>query len=353
MAKSNIDFDLLRILKSKPDDELFYTLLNMLNGTYDYEVEYINNVPYEVILIYLEKIIVCVSKSSNFDVINDFDIIFRFCENVKGINEKQLRANLFLNMKYYFKVNLKKIEEPEYCKKFIQQASCFVFACFICCSLYQYMSTRDISDNSNEPTTPPQEINETLAYETDPTKQIIEMIEPIVEMTEPIIQEPTHEEKVQYILETYNLTPEEFDILCAIVLTEAKENSYDDVYYTINTVYNRTISKKWIRYISNNYGEDTGFNLYYQAIMPGQFVVYQDGLYKANLGVDSGVGYQAIIDFLYNPQSGFPNIKHNFLSFKSADSRVEGSVQLVDGGNRYHNELTEEDRIELENKLVR
>lgn len=150
----------------------------------------------------------------------------------------------------------------------------------------------------------------------------------------------TKEEKVEYILEKYNLTKKQFNVLTAIVLSEAQRNSYDDAYAVINTIYNRTQSKTWVKYISNMFGKNKGYSLYYQAIAPNQFVVYQHGSYKKNLNKTDVSGYDAIIDFLYTEDA-----IHNYLSFRSHNIKIKNSMAFSSKGNNYFNILKEENRI--------
>lgn len=150
----------------------------------------------------------------------------------------------------------------------------------------------------------------------------------------------TKEDKINSILDKYNLTEYEFKVICGIVLTEAQANSYEDAYAVINTIYNRTKSKSWTRYISNMYGNDKGKNIYYQAIAPNQFVVYQHGSYKKNLNNTTSKGYDAIIDFLYTEE-----VMHNYLSFRSHNIKVKNSESFSNKGNNYFNVLNIENRI--------
>jgi len=150
----------------------------------------------------------------------------------------------------------------------------------------------------------------------------------------------TKEEKIEYILDKYDLNEKQFNVLTAIVLSEAQANSYEDAYAVINTIYNRTHSKNWVKSISNRYGSDKGYNLYYQAIAPNQFVVYQHGSYKRNLNNTTSVGYDAIIDFLYTEE-----ILHNYLSFRSHNIKIKNSEAFSEKGNNYFNIIEEKNRI--------
>ena len=147
----------------------------------------------------------------------------------------------------------------------------------------------------------------------------------------------TQEEKVEKILHKFNLTEEELDVCCAIAIAEAcgEGTNYEEATHVINTAYNRLISARWVASL--------GDNLYEQMTAPNQFVVYQNGNYTKYLGRSDLPGYQAVIDFLSNTSE----IKeHNYLSFRSSDSKVEGSTQLVAGGNHYFNSLPADDRLD-------
>lgn len=150
----------------------------------------------------------------------------------------------------------------------------------------------------------------------------------------------TKEDKINTILDNYNLTKEQFKILSAIVLTEAESNSYEDAYAVINTIYNRTHSKNWVKSISSRYGKGKGNSLYYQAIAPNQFVVYEHGSYKRNLNNTKSIGYDAIIDFLYTEE-----VMHDYLSFRSHNIKIKNSESFSKKGNNYFNPIKDSNRI--------
>lgn len=178
---------------------------------------------------------------------------------------------------------------------------------------------------------------------------IIILIAPSVEITTNEVKQRkldtytksiTKEDKIKSILERYKLSREQFNILSAIVLSEADKNSYEDTYAVINTIYNRTHSKNWVKSVSNRFGNNKGENLYYQAISPNQFVVYEHGTYKNNLNNTNCVGYNAIIDFLYTEE-----VMHNYLSFRANNVKVKNSETFSKNGNRYFNQLLDNNRI--------
>lgn len=149
--------------------------------------------------------------------------------------------------------------------------------------------------------------------------------------------------KIERILEKYELSLEEFNVVVAIVLAESKANSYEDAYAVINTIYNRTKSVRWNASIDNYWHEERGRSLYYQAIHQNQFVVYQSGAYLKYLNdeVCNYPGYQAVIDMLYDE---IP--MHNYLKFLSSSNTSRYREQFVEGGNNYYSILTDEDLID-------
>ena len=155
-----------------------------------------------------------------------------------------------------------------------------------------------------------------------------------------LVKTVTKEDKINTILNKYSLTKDEFNVLSAIVLTEAEFNSYDDAYAVINTIYNRTHSKTWVKTIDKRMGKNKGNSLYYQAIAPRQFVVYEHGSYRKNLGNTESVGYDAIIDFLYTEE-----VMHNYLSFRAHSIKIKNSEAFSKKGNNYFNILTDKNRI--------
>lgn len=144
----------------------------------------------------------------------------------------------------------------------------------------------------------------------------------------------SEDEKIEKILERFGLSDIELNIIIACVKAESKWGSYEDAYAVINTIYNRTLSPAWVR--------SHGTSLFKQCTAPGQFVVYEEGIYKQYLNLDrNDPCFKAIIDFLYTQES-----MHNYLSFRSNESPAEGRVQFVENGNRYFSVLKEEERLE-------
>ncbi len=162
------------------------------------------------------------------------------------------------------------------------------------------------------------------------------------------------EEKIDYILEKYNLTEEQLLITICTILAEAKHHDinnpseedyiecYIDAYATTTTIYNRTKSSCWVNECNRIMGEGTGTNIYYQTTLNGQFEGYLGNYYQDFLNTDllQEPGYYAIIDCLYTE-----DIMHNYLCFRSYTSDEEGKIQFVNKGNRYFSELKVEDLI--------
>lgn len=145
----------------------------------------------------------------------------------------------------------------------------------------------------------------------------------------------SNEEKLATILEKYQLSYDEFSLLSACVIAEAKGwgTSYADAYATINCVYNRTKSEMCIK----NFG---GESLYGQITAPWQFEVYYKDLYQQFLGEQNCLGFQAILDFLY-----FEVPMHDYINFVAHDPERAGAdnkMQFVSRGNRFYNELQDE-----------
>ena len=114
--------------------------------------------------------------------------------------------------------------------------------------------------------------------------------------------EPTNDEKIEMICERYGLTKEEFDVIKAVVVAEAKWFSYEDAYAVINTIFNRSISAIWIYDVERLQGEGTGRSMYHQVTQYHQFDPYwYSGTYKNYLEdrPETVPAVQAVIDFLY------------------------------------------------------
>lgn len=353
MKKPNVEYLLLKFLKKQDRKEIHYTIFKMLNNTCYYDIEYLNHVPHDELMIYLEKIIIMGSQYHKIENLEDWiTAIVLFSQNKDKFHYADLRRNVLINIKYSRIIMFSRVKKQ---KKVVRITS-LLLAMLIFTSMYfKAVKAKDMDDSFD--ITDDIIAEDIIENEIDNSIIIDEIIdetsipletEEVVETTEEIYKETipvelSNEEKLKIILENYNLTEEEFNIVCAIAMTEAKVNSYEDTYCVINTIYNRTLSKLWHIDINRIYGEDSGYSLYYQAIAPNQFVVYQNGRYLQYLGVREGDSYQAVIDFLYTQE-----IKHDFVCFRASNCNVPGSIQFVPGGNNYFDALKLEDRIDIQ-----
>lgn len=119
----------------------------------------------------------------------------------------------------------------------------------------------------------------------------------------------------------YNLTDNEFNVICAIVAAEC-DKTKDDALAVISVILNRCESSAWIN--------SNGTSPYSQATAKNQFVVYQEGTYKKYLGNNCPENVkQAVKDAM----NGIRN--NDFLSFRSNSSTKYSNNQITRTGNRY------------------
>ena len=107
-----------------------------------------------------------------------------------------------------------------------------------------------------------------------------EKVEVVEEKAE--VKELTYEEKMQAIMEREGYTYEELDAVCAGCVSEScgDPNCYDEAYRVASTIDNRTHSEPYVRDVSNAFGENAGYSIYYQFIAPYQFSVIVMALMK-------------------------------------------------------------------------
>lgn len=185
--------------------------------------------------------------------------------------------------------------------------------------------------------------NDEISFTMNPVSDSISFEEkselPSVEPIEEEIEKTPEE----IIMEKYDLTLEELHEIAATVAAEAGENQYDEAYNVINSLYNRTKSKKWVNEMKRVLGRSDGDNLYVQLICPGQYSVYESGSYKEFLGKTDIPAYQAVIDFLLREE-----YVHDYMSFgsKERDMSKYNAKSLTNNGNQYFDLLTDDDRIE-------
>ena len=203
-------------------------------------------------------------------------------------------------------------------------------------SLIDELSTDNVLTVTPLPTTTPEVVVTPVVTAEPITPAPTEMPAPIV-TSEPEHQLTT-EQQIQYILSEYDLTQAEFDVMAAIVSAEAKY-SYEDAYWVINCIYNRTISKAWSAEFSTS--------LYAQAVAKNarghtQFSAYTDGRYQQFLGKIDTPMFQAILDFLMTK-----DCRHEYLQFRAWywDFGDQFNEPSEENGNRYFSPLKSEDLL--------
>ncbi len=168
-----------------------------------------------------------------------------------------------------------------------------------------------------------------------------DLYDKLKEIEESIPKEPTMEEKIEWIIENHNVTPEELDITAAGCVAECIGSGYDEGYAVASAIVNR-LSHSWC---VSAFGD----TIYDQFIADDQFSVYASGLYKQYLGRTDLEEYQGAIDMFYSMEPS-----HNYLSFKSHNYDLNEDYEyMTEKGNKYHKPLQEEDRIENELVLSR
>ena len=134
----------------------------------------------------------------------------------------------------------------------------------------------------------------------------------------------SNEEKIAIICSRYNLTREQFEVICAVILSDC--DSYVDAYAAINSIYNCSISSRWVNYIKSS-------NLYNIVTYSGLYSKYGNGEYKEYLNASPEVepGKQAVIDFLFEET---PKVIHNYSFWRSNGS--PNGVNFSPRGNVYY-----------------
>ena len=119
----------------------------------------------------------------------------------------------------------------------------------------------------------------------------------------------------------YNVSDEDFELLCAIVSAES-DHSHDDALAVMSTILNRCESESF-----QGYG---GANPVKQATYPSQFVVYEKGAYRKYM---NGNAPETVVTAVRDALNGYRN--HNYISFRSNDSTGYSSNMISPTGNRY------------------
>ncbi len=189
-----------------------------------------------------------------------------------------------------------------------------------------------ISQCMNSKPTIAQDKNEKFAFE-------------IIEPKNPYL---TNDEKLAIILKKYDVTAEQFDTIVATILAEATFGNYNEAYNIAGIFLNRIFSYTYSNQVEQYYGEGTGQNIYYHCIIPGNFQVYENGMYLKfyqNEEVKNYVGYQAIIDCFYSEE-----VPHNYVGIALPGS---GYGPILEGCNiEFYFPISELDVIPLEERIT-
>lgn len=283
--KHNIEHDLLKTLKSS-QEELIYTLFNMANDTYQYKIKYLNQVPYEIKMLYLEKIIaIGINRREDVQSLEELIVLIEeFSNSLGNLKFSDLSKKSDIKKYYDRKILQEKmlnlIRKPKVKKTTI----CLLLSAVLFFSL----CSKEIAKEQEEvisDTYVAEEVSHEIAQNMANFVSMAPVI--VLEASEP--EEITLEDKIENICSEFNLTEEEFNVVCAIVLAESKANSYDDAY---------------------------------------------------------AEGFNAIIDFLTTKK-----IVHDYLFFRSSDTEVSVFEQFTESGNKYFDVIEENDRIQSDNSL--
>lgn len=168
------------------------------------------------------------------------------------------------------------------------------------------------------------------------------------------------EEKINDILEKYNMTSEQLDLVVACAMAEAWGHGkiYETSYAAASTMYNRINDVLFVDDVNKAFKStetNAGYNPYYQVILANQFEVYGNGRYKEFLNKTSEVGYRAAIDMFY---LGIP--MHDYLNFLSNEYTPEEikkdknldelPEQFFEDDNIFYTHLTSDRMIERNEK---
>ena len=208
-------------------------------------------------------------------------------------------------------------------------------------SIEQVIDNKDTMDTVviNIPSIPTTTPNVKVDYNSLTMPQIYELGEDAVNY---YYDTYGYDKAISYICDRYNITYDEFKIVSAIIMAEGN-HTYEEAYCVANTIYNRIHSISSINYVNAVFGMDVGKSLFYQAVCPNQFVVYQNGRYYEFYNVLSGSVFRGIIDMLITE---IP--RHNYLQFLANETDVQGQM-FTEKGNRYFTVLQENNRLNEKN----
>ncbi len=408
MKTDDIISELFSLLKNQNAEGRLFTLVNILNDFYTFDNEYqeLSNIPKRTIQRYLEIIIMLVNGNTNYRTPEE--AVEAFCYNMSDINYIVFRKRLF-----QYKVNIIK-ENFKLDDKTIQKLGAMILVLSVAASsLAAYINynkeevvpdepLKSYTENislAEEPTIKADARIEELLHlaEENEKKKLMEEKEfvelPLTHEQDEVVEEepivieespesqkiiidetqsapvkmemPSEEikpqkvyyetssidETINYILEKYNITYDQFKTVVAITRAES-DGTYEDAYAVINTMGNRLESEAW-RYTARYcyYTEDEnhnkvrlildGTNIYDIATSPNQFVVYEKGYYKRYLDTNDGPVFNAVVDYLTTRKR-----MHDYTYFLAHECTTpEPSERFSDRGNNYYHIPPEEDRI--------
>lgn len=150
--------------------------------------------------------------------------------------------------------------------------------------------------------------------------------------------------KLDYVLSHYDFNnEEEFKAICAGCAAEGA-NSYKDMYWVANILFNRITHPSYSK---------KGTNPYAQFTAPCQFAVYLKDAYLLYLYPNdethkkkNDIATQAALDMFY---LGYNGIEHNYIEFRSWSETDFSDNYAVYGGNRFKVTLKDENRLIYDN----
>jgi len=381
--RKQIDYDalILRELKGAPTDQIANIIYAIVNDQYDFGDSPLSKISLTEISLRLEKILIKTNKKYtrenkrpyyryNHEIFHRH--VSRFIQNIYDVKAKDINRRDVVARDYDFLIKKANANHKTRGGKagisFAVTLTTIALIAIIRLATWGYDAVENDPELYNELIDPPR-LEEFLAeYQMDVNSQLeqdlnVEINDNSVDYEDTLVivqdneeteVEITNEQRINWILERFNITTEQWRIIVAIITAEAAPNSYQDAFHVANTLYNRTISERWsncpqiTRDFRNEKGiEFDGNNIFHHAIAPGQFYVYAgNGRYQEFLDRTDLPQFQAAIDFFFYIDINGPT--HNYLQFRSYDSNPRNHTLLTNGGNRFFDILTDEDRLDID-----
>lgn len=145
--------------------------------------------------------------------------------------------------------------------------------------------------------------------------------------------DPTLEEKIDYILNEFELTWDQFITIAAVVRQEAGP-SYDEGYNVISNIFLRTIDGGYAKYLT------PAKCFFAQTTRDGQYVAYGKRHYVKHLSyIEDTDTYLAVIDFFCSAdENGQLKPSHDYLYFGAYGTTGREDAVRLSGANEYFNE---------------